>query len=250
VDEVTGLSRLVVAEAADEKRQPAIVIKGAKGNKRYLMPSRAHLMIQDGDEVFPGDVLAKIPRETTRTKDITGGLPRVVELFEARKPRETAIMAVPFDSSWIEVEPCAIEKPKLWKGTASTGCGKTSVLYQGTTLVRSHKTENASGFRACVRTRKTRNIRIVFGQLSIWNRIDFARKSWLSRRLFRPCYGAFCTNCCLGATTKKLNEKASLYEGHSFSRAVNRLCLTGSAAEVRFSKPTGLRFPLSSHTPS
>jgi hypothetical protein len=148
------------------------------------------------------------------------------------------------------VEPCAIEKPKLWKGTASTGCGKTSVLYQGTTLVRSHKTENASGFRACVRTRKTRNIRIVFGQLSIWNRIDFARKSWLSRRLFRPCYGAFCTNCCLGATTKKLNEKASLYEGHGFSRAVNRLCLTGSAAEVRFSKPTGLRFPLSSHTPS
>jgi DNA-directed RNA polymerase subunit beta' len=93
VDEVTGLSRLVVAEAPDEKRQPAIVIKGAKGNKRYLMPSRAHLMIQDGDEVFPGDVLAKIPRETTRTKDITGGLPRVVELFEARKPRETAIIS-------------------------------------------------------------------------------------------------------------------------------------------------------------
>src|SRR6201994_4432349 len=93
VDEVTGLSRLVVADAADEKRQPAIVIKGAKGNKRYLMPSRSHLMIQDGDEVFPGDILAKIPRETTRTKDITGGLPRVVELFEARKPRETAIIS-------------------------------------------------------------------------------------------------------------------------------------------------------------
>src|SRR6201991_2009710 len=93
VDEVTGLSRLVVSDAPDEKRQPAIVIKGAKGNKRYLMPSRAHLMMQDGDEVFPGDILAKIPRETTRTKDITGGLPRVVELFEARKPRETAIIS-------------------------------------------------------------------------------------------------------------------------------------------------------------
>jgi DNA-directed RNA polymerase subunit beta' len=93
VDEVTGLSRLVVSDAPDEKRQPAILIKGAKGNKRYLMPSRAHLMIQDGDEVFPGDILAKIPRETTRTKDITGGLPRVVELFEARKPRETAIIS-------------------------------------------------------------------------------------------------------------------------------------------------------------
>jgi len=50
--------------------------------------------------------------------------------------------------------------------------------------------------------------------------------------------GAFCTNCSLGATTKKLNEKASLYEGHGFSRAVNGLCLTASAAEVRFSKPT------------
>ncbi len=93
VDEVTGLSRLVVGESADEKRQPAIVIKGSKGNKRYIMPSRAHLMIRDGDELSPGDIIAKIPRETTRTKDITGGLPRVVELFEARKPRETALIS-------------------------------------------------------------------------------------------------------------------------------------------------------------
>ncbi|WP_263334066.1 DNA-directed RNA polymerase subunit beta' [Acidicapsa dinghuensis] len=93
VDEVTGLSRLVVADAPDEKRQPAILINGAKGKKRYLMPSRAHLMVLDGDTVGPGDILAKIPRESTRTKDITGGLPRVVELFEARKPRETAIIS-------------------------------------------------------------------------------------------------------------------------------------------------------------
>jgi DNA-directed RNA polymerase subunit beta' len=93
VDEVTGLSRHVVGESPDEKRQPAIAIKGGKNVRRYLMPSRAHLMVQDGDEVHPGDVLAKIPRETTKTKDITGGLPRVVELFEARKPRETAIIS-------------------------------------------------------------------------------------------------------------------------------------------------------------
>ncbi|MGA3211191.1 MAG: DNA-directed RNA polymerase subunit beta', partial [Terriglobales bacterium] len=93
VDEVTGLSRWVVADSPDEKRQPTIVIKGGKGSKRYLMPSRAHLMIQDGDEVHPGDVLAKIPRETTKTKDITGGLPRVVELFEARKPHDPAVMS-------------------------------------------------------------------------------------------------------------------------------------------------------------
>jgi DNA-directed RNA polymerase subunit beta' len=93
IDEVTGLSRLVVGDSSDEKRQPAIIIKSDKGNKRYLMPSRAHLMLQDGDEVTPGDILAKIPRETTRTKDITGGLPRVVELFEARKPRDPAIIS-------------------------------------------------------------------------------------------------------------------------------------------------------------
>jgi DNA-directed RNA polymerase subunit beta' len=100
IDEVTGLSRLVVADSPDEKRQPTIIIKPASptdgprgGNKRYLMPSRAHLMVADGDEVFPGDILAKIPRETTRTKDITGGLPRVVELFEARKPRDPAIIS-------------------------------------------------------------------------------------------------------------------------------------------------------------
>src|SRR5437879_10399755 len=57
------------------------------------MPSHAHLMVQDGEMVSAGDVLAKIPRETTKTKDITGGLPRVVELFEARKPRETAVIS-------------------------------------------------------------------------------------------------------------------------------------------------------------
>src|ERR1700678_2044182 len=93
VDEVTGLSRLVVADSSDEKRQPAIIIKSAQGNKRYLMPSRAHLMVADGDAISPGDILAKMPRETTRTKDITGGLPRVVESFEARKPRDPAIIS-------------------------------------------------------------------------------------------------------------------------------------------------------------
>jgi DNA-directed RNA polymerase subunit beta' len=92
IDEVTGLSRHVVTDSPDEKRQPAIIIK-SKGTKRYLMPSRAHLMIMDGDTVHPGDVLAKIPRENTKTKDITGGLPRVVELFEARKPHETAVIS-------------------------------------------------------------------------------------------------------------------------------------------------------------
>jgi DNA-directed RNA polymerase subunit beta' len=93
VDEVTGMSQLVVTDSPDEKRQPMIQVRGPEGSRKYLMPTHAHLMIRDGDEVHAGDVLAKIPRETTKTKDITGGLPRVVELFEARKPREAAIMA-------------------------------------------------------------------------------------------------------------------------------------------------------------
>src|ERR1035438_5040514 len=99
VDEVTGMSQLVVTDSPDEKRQPQVVVRpeGATGSrseaKKYLMPTHAHLMVRDGEEVHAGDVVAKIPRETTKTKDITGGLPRVVELFEARKPRETAIIA-------------------------------------------------------------------------------------------------------------------------------------------------------------
>jgi DNA-directed RNA polymerase subunit beta' len=114
VDEVTGLSHLVVMDSPDEKRQPRIEIRDPKNKvlKTYQMPVRANLLVADFDDwkkkhgggltiegeekehvrVAPGDIIAKIPRETTKTKDITGGLPRVVELFEARKPKETAVM--------------------------------------------------------------------------------------------------------------------------------------------------------------
>ncbi|MCA1641219.1 MAG: DNA-directed RNA polymerase subunit beta' [Acidobacteria bacterium] len=95
VDEVTGQARLVVKDSPDEKKQPRLEIRSGSNKvlKTYQMPVRANLMVTDGVDVEPGDVIAKIPRETTKTKDITGGLPRVVELFEARKPRETAIMS-------------------------------------------------------------------------------------------------------------------------------------------------------------
>jgi DNA-directed RNA polymerase subunit beta' len=95
LDEVTGLSRKIVVDSPDEKKQPLIEIrdKAGKVTRKYHMPSHAHLMIEDGEAVHAGQVLAKIPRETTKTKDITGGLPRVVELFEARKPRETAVIS-------------------------------------------------------------------------------------------------------------------------------------------------------------
>ncbi len=97
VDEITGMSQWVVTDSPDEKRQPTLIVRPLGGTrsdeKRYLMPTHAHLMVQDGEDAHAGDVLAKIPRATTKTKDITGGLPRVVELFEARKPRETAVIA-------------------------------------------------------------------------------------------------------------------------------------------------------------
>jgi DNA-directed RNA polymerase subunit beta' len=93
-DRVTGLSQRIIVEAMQsEKRSPSIIVKGrGTVEKRYLLPTGSHLSVLEGDRVHPGDVLVKIPRETTKTKDITGGLPRVVELFEARSPKEPAII--------------------------------------------------------------------------------------------------------------------------------------------------------------
>ena len=93
-DTVTGLSQRIIVEGPQsEKRAPAIVVKSGKEERRYLLPTGSHLVVQDDQVVHPGDVLVKIPRETTKTKDITGGLPRVVELFEARSPKEPAIIS-------------------------------------------------------------------------------------------------------------------------------------------------------------
>ncbi|MCK4645190.1 MAG: DNA-directed RNA polymerase subunit beta' [Candidatus Aminicenantes bacterium] len=101
-DDFTGLVKPVIIEAKDEKMQPQIIIKHPKKKddhnkpiilKRYYLPSGANLEVKDGDKVFAGDVLAKIPREVARTKDITGGLPRAEELFEARKPKQPAVIS-------------------------------------------------------------------------------------------------------------------------------------------------------------
>ena len=102
-DEVTGLSRKVIIEHTGQTLRPRVSIKDESGKTakvpggsntvaRYLLPVGAHIFVEKGAVVHPGDVLAKIPRETTKTKDITGGLPRVVELFEARKPKEQAVI--------------------------------------------------------------------------------------------------------------------------------------------------------------
>jgi DNA-directed RNA polymerase subunit beta' len=96
VDEVTGLSQRVIVETGTkEELQPRCSIKDASGTTVFKsqLPVGAHLMVADGQHLAAGDAIAKIPRETTKTKDITGGLPRVAELFEARKPKDPAIIS-------------------------------------------------------------------------------------------------------------------------------------------------------------
>ena len=86
-DRVTGLAQNIIVETIGRREALSAGPRpGQGGERKYLLPIGSHLMVSDGQEVHPGDVLAKIPRETTKTKDITGGLPRIVELFEARRP--------------------------------------------------------------------------------------------------------------------------------------------------------------------
>ena len=101
-DEVTGLSRRVVIDSRDPSARPRIVIVDpstgepvmvGKHEARYFLPVGANIIPADGQIVEAGEIIAKIPRETTKTKDITGGLPRVAELFEARKPKDHAIVS-------------------------------------------------------------------------------------------------------------------------------------------------------------
>jgi DNA-directed RNA polymerase subunit beta' len=95
VDEFTGVSSKVIIESKDPSLRPSIVVKGPDGDSesRSLLPVNAFLSVAEGEEVGAGRVVAKIPREASKTKDITGGLPRVAELFEARKPKECAVVA-------------------------------------------------------------------------------------------------------------------------------------------------------------
>ncbi len=94
VDEFTGLSSKVIIESKDPDMRPRISVKGSDGETVYqaLLPVGAYVSVTEGHEVAAGDGVAMIPREKSKTKDITGGLPRVAELFEARKPKECAIV--------------------------------------------------------------------------------------------------------------------------------------------------------------
>ena len=95
IDEITGLSRRVILDHVDEKRQPRAVLSDEAGEQlsTFPLPAGAHISVTEGEVITPGTVIFKITRDTSKTKDITGGLPRVVELFEARQPKENAIIS-------------------------------------------------------------------------------------------------------------------------------------------------------------
>ena len=103
VDAVTGFATKVITESKSSDVKPTVFLTDANGKPmtlpgrdipaRYLIPVGAQLLVADGQEVHSGDMIAKMHRETSKTKDITGGLPRVAELFEARKPKEAAIIS-------------------------------------------------------------------------------------------------------------------------------------------------------------
>ncbi|MDP6179305.1 MAG: DNA-directed RNA polymerase subunit beta', partial [Desulfatiglandales bacterium] len=103
-DKVTGKISRIIVEPRDLDSRPRISIKDSKGKTAsipgstkgkasYHLPIGAIIIVNEGEKIGAGTVLAKIPRETTKTKDITGGLPRVAELFEVRKPKENAILS-------------------------------------------------------------------------------------------------------------------------------------------------------------
>ena len=103
VDPVTGKSSHTIIESKSADERPRISVKDVDGKTaklpestgvaRYILPINAILLVEEGDAVKAGDVVAKLPRATTKTKDITGGLPRVAELFEVRKPKEIAVLS-------------------------------------------------------------------------------------------------------------------------------------------------------------
>jgi DNA-directed RNA polymerase subunit beta' len=107
-DDVTGLSSLVIIDpkqrgSVGKELRPMVKLVDANGNDlkipetdipaNYFLPAGAIVNMKDGDEVGVGDVVARIPQESSKTRDITGGLPRVADLFEARKPKEPSILA-------------------------------------------------------------------------------------------------------------------------------------------------------------
>ena len=118
-DETTGMTARVIVEQRDRSLSPQLeVVSPKEGTRSFIIPVGARLLVGDGDEVPAGTVLVKIPRERTKTRDITGGLPRVAELFEARRPqgargdfRESTVLF--HLAAWcVEIARCWVTSPE------------------------------------------------------------------------------------------------------------------------------------------
>jgi DNA-directed RNA polymerase subunit beta' len=95
VDETTGQIQPIIIDTKEKTLFPTILIKDTKGKTKasYRIPTGANLRVAEGDKISAGEILVKIPREISKTRDITGGLPRVAELFEARRPHDPAVVS-------------------------------------------------------------------------------------------------------------------------------------------------------------
>ncbi|MDA7706285.1 DNA-directed RNA polymerase subunit beta' [Flavobacteriaceae bacterium] len=95
IDEQTGFQEKVISESRNKKLIPTLLVEDAKGNliRSYNLPLGAHIMVEDGEKISLGKILVKIPRKSAKAGDITGGLPRVTELFEARNPSNPAVVS-------------------------------------------------------------------------------------------------------------------------------------------------------------
>jgi len=92
-DEQTGHREKVITDTRDKTKNPSVIVKGKNDSKGYNMPVGAHLAVDAGEKIKAGQVMAKIPRTMGKSRDITGGLPRVTELFEARNPSNPAVVS-------------------------------------------------------------------------------------------------------------------------------------------------------------
>ncbi|MBI3292364.1 MAG: DNA-directed RNA polymerase subunit beta' [Elusimicrobia bacterium] len=138
-NKITGLTERVIIEHRAERLHPqvAILSKGGKRLAAYTLPVDTYLVVEDGQEIAAGEVLAKIPQEVTKTKDITGGLPRVVELFEARRPKNAAVISEIAGTVKLDITPKGGQKVVVTDEETGTSReyliphGKHLVVYDG-----------------------------------------------------------------------------------------------------------------------
>ncbi|MFC1522417.1 DNA-directed RNA polymerase subunit beta' [Elusimicrobiota bacterium] len=134
-NKITGLIERRIIEHREQKKRPRLVVSDSKGKQvgAYSLPIDTIIIVEDGDNIQRGDILAKIPLEVSVTRDITGGLPRVSELFEARKPKNAAIISE--IDGVVSLETTAKGVQKVVVKNEETGISKEYTISQGKHLM-------------------------------------------------------------------------------------------------------------------